>query len=75
MTTASSGNTPVNADQYDVSFYIPCPDGPAFIKGTIPVVALDLLAPANVHALIGRDVLGECMLIYDGKNQFFSIAY
>lgn len=77
MNTASTGDTPVEANQYDVSLLIPhtSPDEYALFLPTIPVAEMYLLGPLAVHALIGRDVLDRCLLIYDGRNQRFSIGY
>jgi len=77
MNTASTDTTPVDADQYDVSLVIPplVPQDPPLIRQTIPVAEMPLFAAIGVHALIGRDVLAGCLLIYDGKNEFFQLAY
>jgi hypothetical protein len=77
MNTASTGDTPVEANQYDVSLLIPhtSPDEYAFYLPTIPVAEMELLGPLAIHVLIGRDVLDRCLLIYDGKSQQFTISY
>jgi hypothetical protein len=74
MRTPSTGVTPHPADQYDISLIIPHPDKPALIFGTVAVVESNLLVQ-GFHALIGRDVLGSCMLVYDGVNEFYTLAY
>jgi hypothetical protein len=74
MNTASSGSKPHEANRYDASLLVNNPDGYAFYRPNIPVSEMPL-GPLGVHALIGRDVLGECLLIYDGRNGFFSLAY
>jgi hypothetical protein len=42
---------------------------------TIPVIAADLLVRQGFHALIGRDILAGCYLMYDGKTGLFTLAY
>jgi len=45
------------------------------MRHTIPVVATDLLVQHGFHALIGRDVLGECVLVYNGSMGLFTLAF
>jgi hypothetical protein len=33
------------------------------------------LAHAGVDVLIGRDFLSECLVVYDGRNRTYSIAF
>lgn len=76
LNTASSGQTPHSADQYDVGFVIPTGGGssvPLFLR-TIPVVETELL-PQGFHALLGRDILAQCILIYNGDIGFFTLAF
>ena len=77
MNTGSSGSTPFDADQYDVSLLITptSAQDAAFRRATIPVAAMPLVVSIGVDALIGRDVLRRCLLVYDGRNEFFSLAY
>lgn len=77
MNTGSSGSTPFDADQYDVSLLIPASSTQyaAFRRATIPVAEMPLVVSIGVDALIGRDILSECLLVYDGRNEIFSLAY
>lgn len=74
--TASTAGTPFEADQYDISLIIlnPDPNDYPLIRPTIPASGMELL-DLGLDALIGRDVLSGCMLVYDGKNEQFSIVY
>jgi len=47
---------------------------PLFISN-LPVVCAELLHAQGFHVLVGRDILSECLLVYDGVNGFFSLAY
>jgi hypothetical protein len=38
------------------------------------VISSELLAAQGIHALIGRDILSRCVLMYNGAA-FFTIAY
>lgn len=75
MSTPSTGTTPHIADQYDVSLIIPCQNKPPLVQQTVGVACVQLLAPQGFHALIGRDLLRQCVLTYDGTRGFFIIAY
>lgn len=72
VNTPSTGTTPHTADQYDVGLAIPI--GTPLILRTIPVVASELL-PQGFHALIGRDILEQCLFVYNGKDGFFTLAF
>lgn len=75
--TPSTGTTSIQKEQFDVAIMVP----PAvqthapLIIHNIPVLAAELLQAQGFHALIGRDILGGCLLTYDGLNGFFSLAY
>lgn len=77
VNTGSSGDTPHLADEYDTSLIIPpvSPQDVAFRRAAIPVVEMPLTESVGVDALIGRDILGDCLLVYDGRNGLFSLAY
>lgn len=76
--TPSTGLQPVPAEQYDVSLFVPSSDAshiPLSIV-TLPVICCkDFLQSQGFHALIGRDVLSHCILIYNGGENTFTIAY
>ena len=80
VNTPSTGNQPASVDQYDVSLLVP-PGGatqtPLFMA-TLPVICAVLLAPQGFHALIGRDVLAQCIFLYNGSGTsggWFTLAY
>lgn len=74
--TPSTGSTPHAADEYDVGLVVPgagIHHLPLTIDG-VPVVAANL-AVQGIHALIGRDVLQDCILIYNGTDGDFTLAF
>jgi hypothetical protein len=74
--TPSTGAALHYAEQYDVSLVIPGA-GTHHLPLTIdavPVIAADL-AVQGIHALIGRDVLQDCILIYNGAVGEFTLAF
>jgi hypothetical protein len=75
VNTPTTGATPLPADLFDVAFMIPGPDGtqPLFSQ-TMPVMASDLFAAQGFHALIGRDILSQCVFVYNGSG-FFTLSY
>ena len=76
ITTPSTGNSPVPMDQYDVFLAVPPADAGQshLILFTLPVVSCELLSQ-GFHALIGRDVLAQCVFIYNGDSGWFTLAY
>jgi hypothetical protein len=77
VNTPTTGTQPLAADQYDVSILIPgatATHAPLHVL-TIPVIAAELLQAQGFHALIGRDVLAECLLFYNGPTNQFTLAY
>ena len=77
MSTPSTGATPHVTEQYDVSIIIPgaTNNHAPLAVGNLPVIACDLLQAQGIHALIGRDILADCLLSYDGGGGFFTLAY
>lgn len=77
MNTPSTGSTPHTAFQYDASLFIPgSTQGqiPLFLPN-IAVTSAELLAAQGFHALIGRDILAHCILVYNGDTGLFMLAY
>lgn len=76
VNTPSTGTTPHSADQFDIALFIPGPpSNPPLVFQTIPVISSDLLAAQGFHALIGRDILDRCVLIYNGSMKDFTLAF
>lgn len=76
--TPSTGGIAVEADQYDVCIIIPAFANQApLILSNLPVICMPLIASMgpNVHALIGRDILAQCLLGYNGNAELFTLAY
>ena len=62
-------------EQYDVSLQIVTSEpSDAFKRSVLPVVASDLVIQ-GFDVLLGRDILEECLLVYDGIMGTFSFAY
>ena len=75
--TPSTGNQPVPFDQYDVSLGVPPASAqqlPLYIR-VLPVICTELLISHGFHVLVGRDVLSECLLIYNGAANWFTLSY
>jgi hypothetical protein len=74
--TPSTGMQPHTAPQYDIMLVIPgAPGHPPATFPTIAVLAVDLLEAQGFHALIGRDLLADCVFIYNGATKLFTFAY
>lgn len=70
--TPSTGLTPASVDMYDVAIAITNPEV-RVISMTLPVLGIDL-SQQPIEALIGRDVLSKCLLVYDGLRKTISLA-
>jgi hypothetical protein len=77
VNTPTTGQQPHTVDTYDVSFYVPGATTThlPFVLNTLEVMCAELLAPQGFHALIGRDILADCVLIYNGPVGTFTLAY
>ena len=75
VNSPTTGETPHQADQFDVALFIPPPNGlPLFIQA-MPVVASHLLAMQGFHALLGRDILNNCLFAYNGEVGLFTLVF
>lgn len=74
--TPSTGGIPVSADQYDISLIVPAGDkhGPLIVYN-LPVICMQLFPSMGYHALIGRDILAQCVFSYNGSIEMFTLAY
>jgi predicted aspartyl protease len=75
MLTPSTGATPMNADTYDVAIVIPNGAQQGLMLANMQVSASELLKAQGFHALIGRDILSKCILVYNGAIESVSISY
>lgn len=75
MLTPSTGATPQNADTYDVGIVIPNGNQQGLILPNMQVSASELLVAQGFHALVGRDILAQCILVYNGSNQTIAFSY
>ena len=77
VNTPSTGNQPHIAQQYDVSLVIPggLPTHPQLWFANVPVIAAQLLVAQGFQALIGRDILADCLFTYNGQTGQFTLAY
>ena len=75
MFTPSTGAIAHVTDTYDagLQIYSGVNEPPLEIP-TLAVVASHLRVQ-GIDALIGRDVLGHCLLSYNGQSGFFTLAF
>jgi predicted aspartyl protease len=71
--TPSTGSVPHQVSTYDVCITIPFA-GVTFTLGALQVFESSL-SVQGIQALIGRDVLSNCLFVYDGRANIFSIAF
>ncbi len=77
VNTPSTGLQPHTAQQFDVSIAIPgaLPTHIPLVVNNVPVVAAQLLVAQGFQALIGRDILAQCLFTYNGEMGQFTLAY
>jgi aspartyl protease len=72
----STGQNVHTTETYDVDFVIYAGVGdPPLSMPNLRVAACALFLKQGIHALIGRDVLKRCILIYNGEHNIFSLAF
>lgn len=72
--TPSTGPNPVQVNTFDVGIVIPIFSGQTFSLGAVQVFESSL-SVQGIQALIGRDILKNGLLVYDGRNNIFSLAF
>jgi hypothetical protein len=75
ISTPSTAGQHHYCDQFDISIFIPSSGtGIGHIIPAIPIVSTHLQSQ-GIDGLIGRDVLKDCTLNYNGTAATFTIAY
>ena len=75
MLTPSTKDGPVPATQYDVGLQIYAEvTQPPLVIRNLPVMESHL-RQQGIHALIGRDVLSKCILIYNGAIGIYTLSF
>ena len=69
--TSSTGDTPHVCGLFEASLTFLHPKS-EFRIASLPVIEAHL---SGIQALIGRDVLEQCLLVYDGQSGHFSLAF
>jgi hypothetical protein len=72
--TPSTGATPHECEQYDVSLGIFHPDL-EFFRPIVAVIASHFAEQEGIQAMLGRDVLDDCLFVYNGQTKTFSLAF
>jgi hypothetical protein len=65
------------AQQYDVGIAVPGATAThiPFLAPNVPVIAAQLSAPQGFQALFGRDLLADCLFLYNGPIGYFTLAW
>lgn len=76
IVTPSTGHGTHTPDTYDVDFMIGAgPQDTSLPISNLRIASCDLFLRQGIHALIGRDILGRCILHYNGETGLFSLAF
>jgi len=75
--TPTTGATPQKMKLYDIGLRIMAGSvtEPHLYLDPLPVMESGLFDGQGIHALIGRDVLNRCVLIYNGTTRLFTLSY
>ena len=72
--TPSTGSTPVQLSQFDVDLGVVLDNGKFHLISTLPVIESNFVSP-GVDGLLGRDVLSQGILIFNGSAKTFTLAF
>lgn len=74
--TPSTKGVPHEANQFDISLFIPglTPGQLAHFVPALPVIDGDL-KPQGIDGLLGRDVLATCRLTYFGSDGWYGMSF
>jgi len=77
IVTPSTGNAVHTADTYDVDLSINAAtvSEPPLLIPNLRVSSSELFSRQGIHALIGRDVLSRCILVYSGTVNLISLCF
>ena len=73
LRSATTGAQPVLAKRYAVSLAL-AEDVTGVLAADLEVIAAESLGALGVQALLGRDVLNSCILLYDGPGRIVSLT-
>ena len=73
VVTPTTGTTPQQLNQYDVQIIILHP-ALTYSFHVLPVIE-SVLGCQGFDVLIGRDMLAECLFVYDGRSGLFTLAF
>lgn len=71
--TPSTGKKAQQFRQYDVAVLLYHEDNSRLLA-TVPVTEVDLSAQ-GIDGLLGRDILSQCLMVYDGRAGTFCLAF
>ena len=73
ISTPSTGSNTHTCNQYDVSINLLHPEL-VYTINILPIVESHL-SSQGIDALIGRDVLANCLLVYNGQIEAYTLAF
>ena len=76
VTPSTRSRNPETMNQYDICLKIyETVEAPPYTIRNLPVIETELLENQGFHALIGRDVLSKCVLVYNGDKNIYTLAF
>jgi hypothetical protein len=72
--TPSTGQNPHSCNEYDVSLSLLYSGGELHFP-LVPVVESEFVGPDGIKGLIGRSILSDCLFVYNGPEDLFSLAF
>lgn len=77
IVTPSTGNQTHTTETFDIDFAIggATPQDLPLLIPNLRIAACELYLRQGIHALIGRDILNRCILVYNGSINAFSLCF
>jgi hypothetical protein len=76
IVTPSTGKEVATTETYDIDFAIyKTQNEPPLVIPNLRIASSQLFLQQGIHALIGRDILARCILIYNGEHSVFTLAF
>jgi hypothetical protein len=72
--TPSTNGAPHVCNQYDVCLYLLPANGLAHFVDALPIIESSLRSQ-GIDGLLGRDVLAQCALFYNGPQSGYTLSY
>lgn len=74
MRTPSTGTQSIELETFDVAIHLYHAESKYILTRAVPVVASDTIGQQH-EVLLGRDILADCLLVYNGPDRGITLAF